>query len=148
MPYKFLIATRSDVPERLSTVIEQCVSSGRLVVQSGIPMTNDQINRFFAQSYVVWNAYKRSMQSGVLPKAYMFGTPVIVSTSNQSEYFEDGVHGVLISSEYSIAEFENAVLKLQLNWSDVSRNCRASFLRNFEYHALSSTFMRFLSLRP
>jgi hypothetical protein len=46
------------------------------------------------------------MQSGVLPKAYMFGTPVLVSTSNQSEYFEDGVHGVCISDSYTVQEFK------------------------------------------
>jgi glycosyltransferase involved in cell wall biosynthesis len=143
--FKFLIATRSHIPKKLAAVIEQGVLSGRLVVQCGAPMTNEQINDFYAQSFVVWNAYKRSMQSGVLPKAYMFGTPVLMSTSNQSEYFAEGVHGALISNKYSDAEFEGAILKIQAQWPALSANCRDFFLRNFDYRALASTFMNFVS---
>ena len=146
--HKFLIATRSKIPEKLSAVIEYGVSSGRLVVQSGVAMTNHQINCFYAQSYVVWNAYKRSMQSGVLPKAYMFGAPVMMSNSNQSEYFEVGVHGALISDQYSSVEFEDAILKMHANWHKLSENCRSFYLKNFDYRALASTFINFLSIRP
>jgi glycosyltransferase involved in cell wall biosynthesis len=144
-PFKFLIATRSQIPVKLSEVIEQGILSGRLFVQSGAPMTNEKINVFYAQSYVVWNAYKRSMQSGVLPKAYMFGTPVLMSTSNQSEYFEEGVHGALISDQYSDVEFEDAILKIQAKWPTLSENCRDFFLQNFDYRTLASTFMNFVS---
>jgi len=147
MPYRFLVATRSHIPEQLSAVIDQCVLSGRLLVQSGTPMTNDQINDFYSQSYVVWNAYKRSMQSGVLPKAYMYGTPVIMSTSNQSEYFEDGIHGALISDQYTADEFESAILKMQPTWHILSQNCRDFFLQNFDYRALAGIYMKFLSAR-
>jgi hypothetical protein len=145
LPYKFLIATRSNLPEKITAIIEHGVSSGRLVVQSGSPMTNDQINNFYSQSHVVWNAYKRSMQSGVLPKAYMFGTPVLMSAVNKSEYFENGVHGALISDQYTFEEFESAIMKMQPNWPILSENCRTFFLQNFDYRALSSTFMNFVS---
>jgi glycosyltransferase involved in cell wall biosynthesis len=85
------------------------------------------------------------MQSGVLPKAYMFGTPVLMSAINQSEYFDDGVHGALISDRYTSEEFEAAILKMQPSWPVLSENCRAFFLQNFDYRALSSTFMNFVS---
>jgi glycosyltransferase involved in cell wall biosynthesis len=145
LPYKFLIATRSELPELHRDAINQGVSSGRLVIQSGSPMTNSQINRYFAQSFVVWNAYKRSMQSGVLPKAYMFGTPVLVSSSNQNEYFQDSVHGALISAHYTVGEFEQAIAHLQKNWLVISQNCRNYYLQNFDYRALSTKFMSFVS---
>lgn len=145
LPFKFLIATRSQLPERHRDVINQCVSAGRLVIQSGSPMTNTQINRFFAQSFVVWNAYKRSMQSGVLPKAYMFGAPVLVSSGNQNEYFQDGVHGALISPRFAVGEFEQAIAHLQKNWLVISQNCRNYYLQNFDYRALSTKFMSFVS---
>ncbi len=144
-PLRFLIATRSQIPLKHRAAIDQCVSSGRLVLQSGNPMTNSQINRFYAQSFVVWNAYKRSMQSGVLPKAYMFGTPVLVSTCNQSEYFENGVHGVLISDSYALDEFLQAATKLEASWATLSQNCRSYYLDNFDYRALSKSFMNFVS---
>lgn len=144
-PFKFLIASRSVIPEKHLNAISQCMLSGRLVLQSGEPMTNGQINKFFSQSFVVWNAYKRSMQSGVLPKAYMFGTPVLVSASNQNEYFEDGVHGVLISDLYTVDEFQQAVNKLEASWAAISQNCRSYYLNNFDYRALSNTFMYFVT---
>jgi len=145
LPLRFLIATRSTVPDKHRAVIDQCVSSGRLVLQVGRPMSNAEINHFYASSFVVWNAYRRSMQSGVLPKAYMFGTPVLVSTNNQSEYFQEGVHGALLSVRYTLQEFQHAITWLQAEWPGISRNCRTQFLLNFEYHALSSTFMNFVS---
>lgn len=145
LPLRFLIATRSLVPDKHRAVIDQCVSSGRLVLQAGRPMTNAEINHFYASSFVVWNAYRRSMQSGVLPKAYMFGTPVLVSTSNQSEYFQKGVHGALLSALYTQREFQHAINWLQAEWPAISGNCRAQYMQNFDYHALSSTFMNFVS---
>jgi glycosyltransferase involved in cell wall biosynthesis len=142
---KFIIATRSQIPTKYSIVITKCLSSGRLVLQSGSPMTNKTINHFYSQSFVVWNAYKRSMQSGVLPKAYMFGAPVLVSTSNTSEHFEDGIHGVLISNRYSVEEFCQAISKLELSWSIMSKNCRNYYLNNFDYRAISARFMNFVT---
>lgn len=142
--HRFLIATRSSIPENLKTRVNFCISSGRLVVNAGKPMSNDEINGFYAQSFVVWNAYRRSMQSGVLPKAYMFGTPVIVSTNNKNEYFDDGVHGVLISNNYSSHEFINAISKMSKNWKTISINCRSFYLNNFDYKALSQQFMNFV----
>lgn len=144
-PLMFLIATRSQVPEKHRNAIDQCMASGRLMLQAGSPMTNEMINRFYSQSFLVWNAYKRSMQSGVLPKAYMFGTPVLMSEANQSEYFEDRVHGILISDRYTAGEFQQAVIKLEGSWSAISQNCRNYYLQNFDYRVLSNAFMNFIS---
>lgn len=144
LPYRFLIATRSVMPERLAPVIEECLGSGRLTLHSGIPLTNSEINQFYAQSFVVWNAYKRSMQSGVLPKAYMFGTPVIVSEGNRSEYFQDGVHGAMISNQYFQGEFIEALEQIDKTWASLSGNCRSYYLDNFDYRALSAEFSTFV----
>ena len=144
-PLSFLIATRSQVSEKHRTAIDECLASNRLVLQCGSPMTNGMINHFYSQSFVVWNAYRRSMQSGVLPKAYMFGAPVILSEANQSEYFKDGVHGVMISDRYSFDEFQDAITRLESSWSVMSENCRSYYLQNFDYRSLSTPFMHFIS---
>lgn len=144
-PLQFLIATRSKIPEGLVSVINYAVSTGRLVVQAGEPMANAVINNFYAQSYVVWNGYKRSMQSGVLPKAYMFGAPVIMSIANQSEYFKDGIHGVLISDIGDAQEFLASIKRLRSCWEEASTNCRKFYLQNFDRNALSEKFIKFVS---
>ena len=142
--FNFLIASRSQLPEKYLLLADNYVSSGRLTLHIGTSMSNDQINSFYSMSFVVWNAYKRSMQSGVLPKAYMFSTPILISTSNTSEYFQDGVHGILISDRYSIDEFIQAIIKLQKIWPKASLNCRNYFLTNFHYASLSNDFMNFI----
>ena len=141
----FLIATRSQIPARHRLTILDCVRSGRLSLQCGKPMTTGHINSYYEQSLVVWNAYKRSMQSGVLPKAYMFGTPVLISTSNQSEFFQDGVHGALISDNCTFQEFQDAIYRIQSNWPSFSQNCRSYYLNNFDFRSLSDLFMKFIS---
>lgn len=143
-PLRFLIATRSQVPKHHRVMIDQCVTSGRLIVKSGSPMTNDDINQFYAQSFVVWNAYRRFMQSGVLAKAYMFGTPVLVAASNQCEHFQEGVHGTLISDHCTPQEFHQAINRLQARWPIISQNCRHYYLQHFDYRAVSSMFMNFV----
>ena len=146
LPFKFLIATPSEIPQQYSIIISKCLSLGRLFIHSGIPMTNNQINRFYNRSFLVWNAYRRSMQSGVLPKAYMFGTPVLVSSNNISEYFEDGVHGIEIPNHCSLNDFCYAVLKLKSSWLSISQNCRKYYLENFDYRSISPKFINFVTL--
>jgi hypothetical protein len=142
--YKFLIATRSSIPRQNLLLIDGCLHSGRLTLHAGSPMSNEEINTFYRQSFVVWNAYTRSMQSGVLPKAYMFGTPVLVSSNNTSEYFQDGSHGALISNHYSLEEFINAIKIVEQNFPIISSNCRLSYLANFDYLALQKSFFEFV----
>jgi len=140
---KFLIATRSSIPGKYHHLIQSCVSSGRLIVYSGVPLSNHKINTLFRQSLVVWNAYARSMQSGVLPKAYMFATPVLASV-HTSEYFQDGIHGALITNYCSLEEFKQAIHRIQSNFFAISTNCRNYYLAHFDYTALQRPFMKFI----
>jgi glycosyltransferase involved in cell wall biosynthesis len=94
------------------------------VVRAGRALTNAEINKYYAKSTVVWNAYKRSMQSGVLAKAYMFGTPVVVSILNKSEYFLDRENGVLVSGKYDFTEIQDAIGDIILRFEEYSSQCR------------------------
>lgn len=143
--YEFTIATKSKIPTHLNEVINYCVSTGRMHVQSGRPLSNEEINAYYANSKIIWNAYRRSMQSGVLPKAYMFGTPVIISESNQSEYFKDNYTGVMISSSYQFDEICQSIENISKNWEQYSENCRTFFLETFHYKALTKQFIDFVT---
>jgi glycosyltransferase involved in cell wall biosynthesis len=121
------------------------VASGKLVVRAGRALTNAEINKYYAKSTVVWNAYKRSMQSGVLAKAYMFGTPVVVSILNKSEYFLDRENGVLVSGKYDFTEIQDAIGDIILRFEEYSSQCRRRFLDVFYYKAQSTAFMDFVS---
>jgi hypothetical protein len=129
---KFLIATKSKIPNLLEDKINFCSNAGYLTVVSGVPMTNSEINSYYLNSIVVWNAYKRSMQSGVLPKSYMFGTPIINCNLNKSEYFINEIHGAIIDDSYTLDGFISAIEMVESNFNKFSANCRDFYLNNFD----------------
>lgn len=137
----FLIATRSELPPDLAAKLVDFMGNDRLKIVSGKPLSNDEINIYFSQSIVVWNAYRRSMQSGVLPKAFMFGTPVIISENNRSEYFVNNETGVEISKNYKEDEIYDAITRVKTDFAFYSHFCRERFLNCFYYKALSEDFM-------
>lgn len=143
--YRFLIATRSFLSDADRATAAPLIASGRLRVQEGRPLDNREINQFYAGSLVVWNAYKRSMQSGVLPKAYMFGIPLLVSASNVSEFFTDRQNGVKIAANYEMSEINRAIADIAENFEVYSMFCRRRFLDVFYYKPRSKLFIDFIS---
>ena len=142
---KFNLATRSVLDSSTAQRLAPFVAAGRMHIQAGRPLSNEEINDAFSNSVVVWNAYRRSMQSGVLPKAYMFGTPVLVSDANPSEFFEGGRHGALISARYDAGELADAVAAIAANFASLSSACRAAFLEHFHYRASAKSFLAALT---
>ena len=141
---QFLIATRSDIPDWALKSLAEAISSGRLIVHSGRPLTNEEINYYYHSSIVVWNAYKRSMQSGVMPKAFMFGTPVLVSDSNLSEFFVDHDNGELIT-QYNYEIIVMVISKIIEKFAYYSKCSREAFLRHYFYKAHTQEFLEFIS---
>ena len=144
---QFLIATRSVIPQWSMERLAGAIASERLIVRSGKPLTNSEINASYHSSLVVWNAYRRSMQSGVMPKAFMFGTPVLVSGFNQSEFFVNHECGELIS-QYNYEDTILAISMIIANFSMYSICSREAFLRNYFYRAHSQKFLEFISPPP
>lgn len=141
---QFLIATRSDLPKWAKEKLAEAISSGRLVVQSGRPLSNQEINGYYHSSMVVWNAYRRSMQSGVMPKAFMFGTPVLVSDFNQSEFFVNHENGELIS-QYNYDIIVLAITRIIENFAHYSECSREAFLKQYFYKTHAQEFLEFIT---
>lgn len=137
---KFLIATKSkfDLPEDL-------INNPRVAVQTGRPLSDNEINNFYSRSLVVWNAYTRTTQSGVLAKSFMFGTPVVVLEKNENEFASDYVEGRLISDNTDVIEIETAVKEIILNFESYKNNCRERFLSTFYYKNYNSNIEEILS---
>ena len=60
---------------------------GQLLVQQGRPLTEEEMSAAYRRSVATWNGYRRSTQSGVLPNAFMQGTPVIATKLGSFEEF-------------------------------------------------------------
>lgn len=129
----FLIATASIIPKEQREILEPLMDSGRIVISEGHPMKNSEINSFFRESQVVWNAYNRSMQSGVLPKAFMFGAAVLMLRRNANEFLDNDITGVLINDNKNLLEIKKAIEDIISDKENYFKNCRKKFLNTFYY---------------
>ena len=132
---KFLIGTKSvfEVPEAL-------MNSPRVIIQQGRPLKDEEINTFYASSIVVWNAYVRTTQSGVLAKSFMFGTPALVLKKNCNEFAHDGVEIKAIEDNTNKREIEEAIEEVRKNFNMYSENCRKQFVESFYYRKYNKVF--------
>lgn len=140
----FLIATGSVIPKKERAILSPHLQSGRVVVDEGHPMSTDEINEHYRSSIVVWNAYHRSMQSGVLPKAYMFGAAVIVQLKNANEFIKDRQTGILIKDNNNIFEIKSALEDIVKDRSFYFNNCRQMFIDTFYYKSNTERFLTML----
>lgn len=152
---KFMIATRTDLSKALSKdkILQEMIAKDVLKVMHGRPLKNSEINDAYAKSFCVWNIYRRSTQSGVLPKAFMFGTPVLASEAGSfPEYVENGKNGYIFDID-SARNYENllrVVCEVQARLETMSLEARRAFENIFHYKSqientknmISSLFMR------
>lgn len=142
---QFLIATSSQLPLEQSKVLNPLMYTQRITISAGHPMKNSEINSFYKESQVVWNAYNRSMQSGVLPKAFMFGAAVIVLRRNANEFMDNYSTGVLINDNKNLLEIKKAVEDIIALKDNYFQNCRNKFFEKFYYKNKTEIFLSLLS---
>ena len=138
---QFLIATKSEfvIPEKLA-------SSPRVIIHKAKPMSDAEINVHYASTYVVWNAYTRTTQSGVLAKSFMFGTPAVVLRKNLSEFTEDGQEVLAIEDNTSFKEISTAIEEILSRYNHYSSQARRRFESAFYYKQYNEMFRKILSL--
>jgi glycosyltransferase involved in cell wall biosynthesis len=131
----FLIASRNPIPARVVNDPIFRRNANRVEILSGRPLTNNEINRCYAESFCVWNLYRRSTQSGVLPKAFMFGSSVIAGRIGSfPEFIQDGVNGRFADAR----DHENiwaALEDIRSNLNAYATSSRKTFLETFYYRS-------------
>lgn len=132
---RFLIATKSSF-----TVPDILKDSQRITIQQGRPLTDEEINAYYASTIVVWNAYARTTQSGVLAKSFMFGTPALVLRKNCNEFAHDGMEIKAIEDNTNKDEIAAAIVEVKKNFMVYSSNCRKRFLESFYYRQYNEQF--------
>ena len=110
------------------------------------PMTDEEINRYYASSFAIWNAYARTTQSGVLAKSFMFGTPAIVLRKNMNEFTHDGANVVVIDNNQDKEQIVNALMRIADNIDSFSSECRKEFEKSFYYKVYNNLFRTILKL--
>ncbi|OOC44216.1 glycosyltransferase [Thermosipho sp. 1074] len=135
---KFEIATRTDLSKWIykDKILQLMIADGSLKISHGRPLRNQEINKAFERSFCVWNLYRRSTQSGVLPKAFMFGTPVIASyIGSFPEYVESGFNGEFVFQINNFEEVYEKLEKIRVGLYGYSQNARSTFFKTFYYKA-------------
>lgn len=136
---KFCIATRNKLNIN-DTRIAKALESGRLVIQQGRHLTNEEISDYYSKSYVIWNAYNRTNQSGVLANSFMFGTPALVMKSNLSEFIKNHIEVLALNSNKDYQEITIALKEIITNFEQYSKAARKCFLENFYYKSQNERF--------
>ena len=127
----FLIATRS----KLDVVfVEKYLNYSNVKLIFGKPMSNNEINNFYRSSVLVWNAYHRTTQSGVMAKSFMFGTPVICLYENANEFNISNENTIFIK-KHTFKEIYNAYELAQTKNISFQIKCRDTFMNKFYYPA-------------
>ena len=129
---KLLIATKATL-DKYENILKEIRNSNRLVIISGKVMSNEEINKYYNESFLIWNAYNRTTQSGVLVKSYMFGTPVLYLKCNQNEFYKDGYNALSIHSNTNTQEMITAINQVYTNRERYSTGARNSFEQLFNY---------------
>lgn len=139
----FQIATRANITEQLKDpVLQKMMKSGRLIVQQGRPLTENEMNEAYRRSICTWNGYIRSTQSGVLANSFMQGTPVMAThLGSFDEYVQDGKNGVFID-DFSYDSIFNAFRKVEGNVDEMAENARNTFLTHFYYKNQEEQFKK------
>lgn len=145
----FLIATRSSTNGYLdSPIIQSAIASGRLTVHSGKAMTSDEVNQYYQQSLCVWNVYKLSTQSGVLPHSQMFGVPAITSRQGAAkEVVEDKKNGCFIELPVNNEDILAAYRYICEHREEMSRAARETFMEKYHYSAYKEQAAKIFELR-
>lgn len=138
--FNFLIATKSrfEIPELLR-------NSSRIVIKQGKAMTDEEINMCYASSIVVWNAYVRTTQSGVLAKSFMFGTPALVMRTNLNEFMHENANVVAIDENTDKSQIKRAIQKIYKNFENFSTESRIEFEKSFYYKVYNDDLVRIIN---
>jgi glycosyltransferase involved in cell wall biosynthesis len=135
---QFAIATRSDMSAILARDLElaRYAAQGRILIQHGKMLSNEEMNAFCARSFCVWNLYTCSTQSGALVRAFMTGTPVMAARMGSfPEFVEPGVNGELVECRYRFETALQTAEKIRTNLPVYVAGARATFKKTFLYSA-------------
>lgn len=129
--WAFQIATSTDVAPYLRGLSGSARS--RLRVVSKARLRDDEIDDAIRQSWAVLAPYRWVTQSGVLPVAFMHGTPVIsTAIGAMPESVIPGQTGYLVNPGCRFSEWEEKFHLIQINFPTLSAHCREFFQDHFD----------------
>lgn len=140
----FQIATSSNIEKYIDADLKELEKSGRLIINSGHPLSIKEINYAYAISKCIWLIYRRSIQSGVLCKAFMFGSPVLASNVGSFPEFVNKTNGIVLDKSLCFEDIDDAYQRISENLANFSKGARETFLDNFYWENKKQDFMKII----
>lgn len=126
---QFQVVTSTDISVYLDADIQQLIAEGRMVVRHGKGLSEAEMNEAYDNSKCTWLAYRSSTQSGVIAKAFMWGSPCIGTNVGVFGDLIDGTNGKIVSSCDAFEEILNAYYEIEANEQYYERSARQTFER-------------------
>lgn len=143
---KFMIATKDVIPESKLKQVQFLIDNKRLTIHSGHVMSNNEINQYYDMSIAIWLFYNTSVQSGVLCKAFMFGSPVIASNIGSfKEFVIDNYNGYLLDN-LDLNYICSLLDKISKNQTFFYKNSILTFNNNFNYKFMIKQYKEILNI--
>lgn len=116
-------------------------------ISEGKVLDRSELSDALAASVCNWNVYLRSTQSGVLPKSFMAGTPVLASKIGSfPEFVHDGVSGHLVGLD--VQSQLRAWDQIDRGFAAYSSNARKRFEEQFWFRGQTSALRTLLDGVP
>jgi hypothetical protein len=145
--FDFSIATRSTISASIlnDPEMQRYIELGRMHIQQGRVLSAVEMTASYLESFCVWNLYRCTTQSGVLPRAFMLGTPVIANSRGSfPEFVRPGMNGELIDNSDDWDSILYAALRIRERFPWYARECRRAFCESFHYRAAKGTLLPLL----
>jgi len=131
----FQLVTGEDPEQALKGLSQAARESLRVVHQD--QLSDQTISRAIRASLAVVLLQRRVMQSGVLPMAYMNGTPVMVSDlEGFTQFMEEGRTGAVLPLNSSLEQRFEAIDLIRGAVEEMSPHCRRAYEKTFDSRCL------------
>jgi glycosyltransferase involved in cell wall biosynthesis len=128
---EFQIVTASDIDKHLQGLSPGAREKLRVVNRPQI--ADEDLRQAAAGSLAVLALYKETMQSGVIPVAWMKGAPVIgTDIEGITEWVRDRETGVIVSAQPSLEEITRGIDYISGHFGEMTRRCREEYLATFD----------------
>jgi glycosyltransferase involved in cell wall biosynthesis len=144
---RFAVATRSDISEilRQDSELRDLQRRGVVEILQGRVLSQHEMQERFLRSFCVWNVYRNCTQSGVLPRAFMSGTPVLgADRGSLADYIQPGKTGELVDDGRDFPAILDALGRIKASLPSYSRHCRNAFLERFHWNSAVLTYRALL----
>ncbi len=137
LDFNFQIVTSSDISQHLTSLSRSARSNLRVV--SSTWLSDEEISFAARESAIFLALYETVMQSGVIPVAFMNGTPVIATDlDGLTEFVRHKYNGWIVPVNPSYDQVFNAIFQIFDHLETMVSNCRHTYETTFDKRNLRS----------